>query len=105
MHRIGIIGNGDGVSGFRAAGISVYPTVEANEAERILHRLAEEGFAVIFVVEEIAKDILPAMEKYNTAKCPAIVPIPGNQGLEGMGMRNLRRAVEKAVGADILFKG
>ena len=35
---------------------------------------------------------------------PAIVSIPGQEGSMGYGMNNLRRAVERAVGADILFK-
>ena len=33
---------------------------------------------------------------------PAIIPIPDNQGSQGLGERKLRQNVEKAVGMDIL---
>ena len=41
--------------------------------------------------------------KYETLRIPAIVPIPGSDGGYGAGLNNVKRAVEKAVGADILF--
>ena len=36
---------------------------------------------------------------------PAIVTLPGRAGSTGYGMAALKTAVERAVGADILFKG
>ena len=33
----------------------------------------------------------------------AVIPIPGSQGSNGLGMRRVRANVEKAIGADILF--
>ncbi|NLO39192.1 MAG: V-type ATP synthase subunit F, partial [Ruminiclostridium sp.] len=35
---------------------------------------------------------------------PAVIPIPGIQGSLGIGMLGVKRCVEKAVGADILFR-
>ena len=37
------------------------------------------------------------------AAYPAIIPIPDNQGSEGIGLQALKQNVEKAVGVDILF--
>ena len=34
---------------------------------------------------------------------PAIIPIPGVAGNTGIGIRDVKQSVEKAVGSDILF--
>lgn len=104
MYKIGIIGDKDSILGFKAIGMSVYPVLGAEEAESVLHRMAEENYAVIYVTEQIAKDIIPAIDKYSIRRFPAIIPIPGNQGTLGIGMQGVKKSVERAVGADILFK-
>ena len=47
-----------------------------------------------FTSEEIAR--------YQDALTPAIILIPGKEGSLGIGMANIKTAVERAVGADIL---
>ena len=42
---------------------------------------------------------------YVDLRLPAVIPIPSKDGSLGIGMRNVRSAVERAVGADILFGG
>ena len=42
--------------------------------------------------------------KYKDKPLPAILSIPGRAGNTGYGMANIRNAVVRAVGADILFK-
>ena len=41
-------------------------------------------------------------EKYKDALTPAIILIPGREGSLGIGKNNIQRAIERAVGADIL---
>lgn len=104
MYKIGVIGDKDSILGFKVLGISVFPVTEPEEAERILDRLASEQYAVVYITEQIAKDITKAIEKYNGKIHPAIIPIPGNQGSLGIGMQGVKKSVERAVGADILFR-
>ena len=40
--------------------------------------------------------------RYQDALTPAIILIPGKEGSLGIGMANIKTAVERAVGADIL---
>jgi V/A-type H+-transporting ATPase subunit F len=47
--------------------------------------------------------MLEEIAKYEDMRIPAVVPIPGIDGSYGIGMANLKKAVERAVGADILF--
>ena len=44
------------------------------------------------------------MARYKNMPLPAITVIPGSGGSTGYGMANIKSAVERAVGADILFK-
>lgn len=103
MYKIGVIGDKDSVLGFKVLGFSVFPVMSSEEALKNLRVLTEDNFAVIYITEQILENILPSIEEYKSRKFPAIIPIPGNQGSLGLGMKNIKKSVEKAVGADILF--
>ena len=61
-------------------------------------------YAVIFLTEEIAVGLEEQLAQYKDMPLPAVVSIPGQGGSTGYGISNLRSAVERAVGADILFR-
>lgn len=104
MYKIGIIGDRDSVLGFMALGFSVCDVASADEARIKLRNAVKNGeFAVIFVTENIAKQIEDEIEKYKDMPLPAIVSVPGRDGSTGYGMENIRDAALRAVGADILF--
>jgi len=105
MHKIGVIGDHNSVLGFKAVGLDTFSCVTADDARKTLSRLAKEGYAIIFITEGYAKDIRDAMEKYRYRQLPAVVPIPGMDGSYGLGAEILKKAVERAVGADILDGG
>ena len=45
------------------------------------------------------------IDQYKDSRLPAIIPVPNKDGSLGIGMTNVRKSVERAVGADILFGG
>lgn len=105
MYKIAIIGDRDSVLGYMALGFSTYEVSDAAETARVLHRLAKAGeHAIIFIVEDLAEQITEDIAKYKDLPLPAVISIPGRAGSDGFGMNNIRSAVERAVGADILFK-
>ena len=105
MYKIGIIGDRDSVLGFMALGYAVHEVQNSNDAAQKLHSLVKsEEYAVIFVTEDIAVEIEEDIEKYKDRPLPAITVVPGSRGGTGYGMANIKSAVERAVGADILFK-
>lgn len=105
MYKIGIIGERDSVMGFMAIGFAVHEAPDAATAGQILHRLAkDEDYAIIFVVENYAKELAEDIARYKDMPLPAIISIPGRAGSDGSGMAAIKNAVERAVGADILFK-
>ncbi len=105
MYKIGIIGKRDAVLGFMALGFSVHEAATVEEAAKELHMMARsQEYGVIFLTEDYAVQLENETARYRDLPLPAIVSIPGQEGSTGYGMSNLRRAVERAVGADILFK-
>lgn len=100
--KIGVVGDKDSVLSFKAIGIDVFPVVEADEARRVIDKLAMEGYAVIFVTEQVAQNIDETIERYNKVITPAVILIPSNQGSLNIGMKRIQENVEKAVGVNIL---
>ena len=105
MYKIGIIGDRESVLGFMALGFSVHEASSAQEAGEILASLVRGGeYAVIFLAEAYAVKMTEEIDRYKDLPLPAITVIPGSTGGNGYGMATIRNAVERAVGADILFR-
>ncbi|MCQ2430580.1 MAG: V-type ATP synthase subunit F [Clostridia bacterium] len=105
MYKIGIIGERDSVMGFMAVGFAVHEAPDAASAGAILRALAkDESYAIIFITENYAEALEAEIAAYKDQPLPAIITIPGRSGSTGYGMAAVKSAVERAVGADILFK-
>jgi V/A-type H+-transporting ATPase subunit F len=104
MYKIGVIGEKDAVLGFKALGFSVFPVEDSKQAMEILSRMAQEQYAVVYITEQTAANMKNEINQYREARFPAVIPIPGIQGSLGFGMQGIKKCVEKAVGADILFR-
>ena len=102
--KIAVVGEKESVLGFKAVGFEVFETSAPKESEEVVHRLAQEEYGIIFITEQALAPIIQVMDRYKDSKVPAIIPIPGREGTIGMGMTSVKKSVERAVGADILFK-
>lgn len=103
-NRVGVIGDKDSITAFRAAGLEVFDATTATEAEKLVKQLTDEHFAVIFITEQLAVGISDTLAKAKAKAYPAIIPIPNADGSNGFGMSGIKKDVEKAIGTDILFK-
>ncbi len=105
MYKIGVIGKRDAVLGFMALGFAVREAENPETAADELHAMVRSGeFGAIFLTEDLAMQMEEDLARYRDLPLPAILSIPGAEGSTGYGMNNLRHAVERAVGADILFR-
>ena len=105
MYNIAAIGDKDSIYGFASLGLHIYPFEDGTdpiEAAKTLRKLAENGYAAVFITEKLASQIENEIARYSSLPLPAIVLIPGAHGNTGLGMKNVSRSVEKAVGSDIL---
>ena len=102
MYKIAVIGDKDSVLAFRALGVHVFTAIEGNEARRIIDKLAKEEYGIIFVTEQLAQEIPDTIQRYNNEVIPAVILIPSNRGSLNIGLENINKNVEKAVGSNIL---
>lgn len=102
MYKIAVLGDKDSVLGFKALGLDVFPTDDVEEGRKTLHKLAKENYAVIYLTEQYASHMEADVQYYKDEVTPAVILIPGTKGSLGIGMANVKIAVERAVGADIL---
>lgn len=103
-YKIGVIGDTDTVLAFKSLGVDIFPAVDEKEAGRILTKLAKENYAVIFLTEQLAKDMKEKIDLYRSSMLPAITLIPSNRGSLGIGIQEVKESVEKAIGVDIIFE-
>ena len=101
-YQIAAVGDWESVMGFRALGLDTYPVTSVEEAREKVRELAKTNCAVIYLTEQLAKDIEDVIAHYKDEIRPAIILIPGREGSLGIGKANIQRAIERAVGADIL---
>ena len=102
MYKIAAMGDKDSIYGFASIGLEICPVDNAEDAVHQLRHMVEGGYAVIFITEQLATEIESELDRYRELPVPAIIPIPGIQGNTGLGMRNVSKSVEQAVGSDIL---
>ncbi len=105
MYKIAVMGDRDSIYGFAALGLDVFPAQDIAEAAKKLRHLAEDNYAVVYITEALAAELETDIDRYRLQKLPAIIPIPGITGNTGMGILNVKKSVEQAVGSDIIFNG
>ncbi|HBB27887.1 MAG TPA: V-type ATP synthase subunit F [Clostridiales bacterium] len=103
MYKIAVLGDIDSIYGFSALGIHISPVNSMDEATKALKKLADEQYAIIYVTESYYIKLEAEINQYKTNMIPAIIVIPGATGNIGIGMSNIKKIVEQAVGSDIIF--
>lgn len=102
MYKAGVIGDRETVMGFRALGLTTMVAENEQDATVAVHSLAREKHAVIYITEQLAALIPNMLAGFTDDPQCAIIPIPSKEGSLGIGLGEMHRAVERAVGADIL---
>jgi len=102
--KIAVIGDKDCVLAFMAVGVETYGVTTGEEANVLFRKMTKDGdYAVIFITEDIAAQIPDTLAILKKQTYPAVIPIPSSHGSNGFGMTGIKKDVEKAVGADVLF--
>lgn len=101
-YKIAVVGDWESVMGFRALGLETCPAASPEHAREEIKRLVHEDCAVIYLTETLARSMPDVLDKYKDELRPAIILIPGREGSLGIGKDNIQRAIERAVGANIL---
>jgi V/A-type H+-transporting ATPase subunit F len=97
-----IVGDGDSILVFKAAGVDTFPADSPKKAHEIVRKVARE-YPVLFITEDLAAEISDLIKRFDEEAYPAILVIPSKNGSEGYGEQMLKDAMERALGVDILY--
>ena len=99
--NMAIVGGGDGIMVFKAAGVATFPAADEKKAREILRKIAKE-YQIIFLTEDLARPLTEFLKRFDEEPYPVVVSIPSGNS-EGYGMEVLKNAMDRALGVDILF--
>lgn len=102
MYKIGVIGKRESVSCFMPSGFDVCTVNSVSEAAEALEEMAESGYMIIFITDDLAPSLAEQTKRYGKSGDVAVVTIPSILGNTGHGMSVLAYACERAVGTNIL---
>ena len=100
--KTAIVGNGDGIMVFKAAGVATFPAADEKKSKEILRKIAKE-YQIIFLTEDLARPLTDFLKRFDEEPYPVVMSIPSGAGSDGYGIDVLKNAMERALGVDILF--
>lgn len=100
--KMAIVGDGDSIMVFKAAGVATFPAENEKKARDTLRRIAKE-YQIIFLTEELARPLSEFLKRFDEEPYPVVLSIPSKNGSSGHGEELLKSAMERALGVDILF--
>lgn len=98
--KTAIVGDGDSIMVFKAAGVDAFPASDLKSARELLRKAARE-YSVIFLTEELARELGDFLKRFDEAPYPVVLTIPSKNGSTGYGAEEIRRASERALGVDL----
>ena len=103
MYKIAVMGDRDSIYGFASVGLDIYPVAEPSAASKQLRHLVDNGYAIVYITEKLYAQMDKERAAYGEMTLPALIPIPGVSGNTGIGIAQVKKSVERAVGSDIIF--
>ena len=100
--KTAIVGDGDSIMVFKAAGVETFPAEDEKKAREILRKIAKE-YQIIFLTEDLAQNMTEFLKRFDEEPYPIVLSVPSASGSQGYGMQVLKNAMERALGVDILF--
>ncbi len=105
--KIAAFGESDIMLIFKAIGADVFAVSDSTSTDAAgakLKQLVSEGYGIIFMTETVAARLDTMIKYYSNQIVPSIVVIPGLGKRNNYAVDQLRTAIIKAVGADVMAK-
>ena len=90
MYKVAVMGDKESILGFSAIGIDIFPVYNEQEAKKIIHKLENDNYGIIYITEKLSLLIEDEIEKYRTKHIPAIITIPENSGNMNIGLNKVK---------------
>ena len=105
MYQIAVLGDAQSVQGFAALGLQVCPAENAEQARPILHRLAKEDTAIIYVTEQLAAGLTAELDRYRKSATPGNAAGKNNSGARCWRRYHLRKGRKAPWEKSLKFPG
>ena len=101
--KCAIIGKGESVLAFSAAGVDAFFAANAESARSLL-RKAAQSYPVIFITDDLAAELSALIARMAESPYPVIVPVPVSGGKSEFARNKMKEEMDRALGVDILFQ-
>lgn len=95
--KMAIVGDGESITVFKAAGVDAFPAEDEDKAREIIRKIAKE-YKIIFLTEELSRGNAQFLKRFDEEPFPVILTIPSKNGSTGYGEEMLKSAMERALG-------
>ncbi|MDR0930617.1 MAG: hypothetical protein LBM38_02575 [Clostridiales bacterium] len=106
ISKVAIIGMQENILPYNAVGITTLSVTDFATAKHAFSTLLRDNYAIIFIENDVALMIQDEIHKHDGLSLPAIVILPSVNSTQpnnaDLGMDNITKMVEKAVGSNIL---
>ncbi len=102
--KVAMIGGKTSTIGFRALGVETFAVHRPEDSLEVWSDIRPAEYAIIFMTEPIYEVLRREVDELREEKLPVVTVIPAVVGSMEVGMEETRALVEKAVGADVLFR-
>ena len=102
--KVAFVGGKTSTLGFRALGVDVFPIAKPEEAPAVWQEIDLQEYGVIFITEPIYKVLTEEIKEARRRELPVITVLPSVAESEGIGVLELGKMIEKAVGSDLLVR-
>lgn len=99
--KAAIIGDGNSITVFKAAGVDAFSATDEKSAREILRKIAKD-YKIIFLTEEFARPLSEFLKRFDEDAYPVVLSVPSKNGSSGYGVEALRGACERALGVNLL---
>jgi len=106
MSRAIVVGEKTFILGFKGVGFEIEPADDTESVTRVLGALARErDVGLVLLTESVAVENPEAVENFRQLNTTAILTvIPTHKGSERTSFKEMRKAVERSIGVDMLGK-
>lgn len=101
--QLAVVGERATVVAFEGLGITAFPVESVDEARTtVLQLIKKQAHAVIFVTEDIGKNLADIIAESARQYAPSVVLVPSSAGSQQIGLKKLSSVLKRALGTDIL---
>ena len=87
---------------YGAAGVAVFEPSDDTAPQKLISKLYNDGYGIIFMTEAIYRTCEEAVKKYLNDPYPIIIPVPDDTSDGTYSKERIAANIKKAIGSDLI---